>query len=661
MAYDLGLLAAAQTAFANVSLGPEKDRMLHSSLALEIADKLVKDKNFKDACVHYIKAAAVILGRDVPFHPNSPYHLPAYEQLELRWAMSDVMRCLNGAAECLMKLKQYKQALWLAAEVEVIVRNCQVESSRANPVFEWFDFCPQLEDYYVQRLRARVVSEKIYRTLGNTGTANERRWHSTTLLADDNAMESAETRKIFKTIPLDPVYKLHHPDPALASSLAVTDPSLQVLGSWQKVPLKKSGGITSRMGFASFVFEDLTALDEWRARPAYPVRKSVTGDLVGYSMVVHGDSAYLFTGRRELDVFNLRTQSWGSLKTSFPGSQAWPYPEDKIVDYAMYCVRGKIYIFGGAHALAKIGCTLLMELDIASRTWTRLHGTAQPTASFAGPGPRRLACSWVGKDQNTLFVMHGVADRQAAQLAGQPHGAMNSQALDDLWVWDIAAWSWSRRRLVGNVPAPRSEMACTYNAVLDKVITFGGYTPTCPSHFEKNVAYVFSYYGDTFMYGADASSSEATSPTNINAPSWKHVLTRGFPTYRAQAHLVADPDTGRTFLFGGYVNSEYVPSRSGTGTHAAHEARIFGDLWELRLDVPGGHFADVDVEEEARTARVGPWQRWNKRNAVSLLEVPAAFTRTGGSIEYKELDVVLYLTQLGSHSHILVPLPFAKA
>lgn len=132
------------------------------------------------------------------------------------------------------------------------------------------------------------------------------------------------------------------------------------------------------------------------------------------------------------------------------------------------------------------------------------------------------------------------------------------------------------------------------NPVLDKVITFGGYAPTAPSHFEAKTVYVFSFYADTFMYGVDAPGRGAV---------WKQVLTHGFPTYRAQAKLVADPATGRTFLFGGYVNSQYIPSQS------KEESRSFGDLWELRVDVPGGHFADADVEDEARTARVGPWQR----------------------------------------------------
>ena len=38
-------------------------------------------------------------------------------------------------------------------------------------------------------------------------------------------------------------------------------------------------------------------------------------------------------------------------------------------------------------------------------------------------------------------------------------------------------------------------------------------------------------------------------------------------------------------------------------------SKPFGDLWELRLDVPGGHFDAVNLEEEIRTAKAGPYQR----------------------------------------------------
>ncbi|KAJ6460780.1 hypothetical protein DFH09DRAFT_1114568 [Mycena vulgaris] len=48
----------------------------------------------------------------------------------------------------------------------------------------------------------------------------------------------------------------------------------------------------------------------------------------------------------------------------------------------------------------------------------------------------------------------------------------------------------------------------------------------------------------------------------------------------------------------------YIPTRI-----AKLILRSFGDLWELRIDEPGGHFEEVGVEEEARSARAGPWQR----------------------------------------------------
>jgi len=66
---------------------------------------------------------------------------------------------------------------------------------------------------------------------------------------------------------------------------------------------------------------------------------------------------------------------------------------------------------------------------------------------------------------------------------------------------------------------------------------------------------------------------------------------------------VSDPDTGKTYLFGGFTNRDFVPSR------ADYVTRSFGDVWQLKLDMPGGFFEGVDIEEEARTAKAGPWQR----------------------------------------------------
>lgn len=150
----------------------------------------------------------------------------------------------------------------------------------------------------------------------------------------------------------------------------------------------------------------------------------------------------------------------------------------------------------------------------------------------------------------------------------------------------------------GNLPSPRSEMAATYVPKLDKAVVFGGYSPSVPSSFPEQQEYCFgfTYYADTFIL--DYSS---TTPTR--QPKWKQVLTRGFPTYRAQARFFSDPETGKIFLFAGYTNSQFVPQKKSM------ISRSYGDLWQLRLDMPGGYFEGVDLEEEAKTARAGPWQR----------------------------------------------------
>jgi hypothetical protein len=138
------------------------------------------------------------------------------------------------------------------------------------------------------------------------------------------------------------------------------------------------------------------------------------------------------------------------------------------------------------------------------------------------------------------------------------------------------------------------------NPKLNKTVVWGGYHPDQPTEvMDTAISFSFSYFADTFIYDGP--------PTNTNTPtarrSWKQVLTKGFPTYRAQSQLLVDPGNGRTYLFGGFTNNDYIPSRKTV------VSRSFGDLWELRVDMPGGHFEGVDVEDEGRTAQMGPWQR----------------------------------------------------
>jgi hypothetical protein len=127
------------------------------------------------------------------------------------------------------------------------------------------------------------------------------------------------------------------------------------------------------------------------------------------------------------------------------------------------------------------------------------------------------------------------------------------------------------------------------NAKLDRTIIFSGYHPDLTTIIQDTM-YSFTYFADTFIF----------DPSTF---AWKQILTRGFPTYRAESQIVSDPTTGRTFLFGGFANCDYVTDKKHLIT------RTFADLWELKIDMPGGGFESVDLEEEKRTARAGPWQR----------------------------------------------------
>jgi hypothetical protein len=81
-------------------------RYVQSTLIRDAADELFKAKNYKDACMTYMRAAVVMIGRELPI--NGPFNLAEYARLD-KWELADMLGCLSGAAESLVKLRQYKQ------------------------------------------------------------------------------------------------------------------------------------------------------------------------------------------------------------------------------------------------------------------------------------------------------------------------------------------------------------------------------------------------------------------------------------------------------------------------------------------------------------------------------------------------------------------------
>ncbi|KZT69127.1 hypothetical protein DAEQUDRAFT_670092, partial [Daedalea quercina L-15889] len=403
-----------------------------------------------------------------------------------------------------------------------------------------------------------------------------------------------------------------HPDPKLQKGWEVRNKELQVRGSWQKIKISKN--IRPRMGFASFIWNsrlyvcggmksgeltaytdlhymDLRSPGTWVGLPRYP--RPV---FLNLQLAVHENKAYSWRGKPNVDYFDLVNERRGRMQTTWVDRAGnpvpWPLEDDGLCDYAMHIVQGQLYVFCGTTDKARMGCSIFAVLDLATKKWQHLTGVAViPPAGYDEPGPRKYVASWVDGKEENIYVLQGMADRAASEMFHQAHASPESHGYDDFWSWNIKDCKWRREKMVGNTPCPRTEMACTYNPVLNSTVVYGGYNPEVPTELEPGMNFSFTYYADAYVL-------DHSSPN----PRWKHVVHQGFPTYRAQSVLLTDPDTGRMYLFGGYTNTDQVPWRKDART------RTFRDMWQFRLDAPGGHFDEVSDEDD-RSARMGPWQK----------------------------------------------------
>jgi hypothetical protein len=200
---------------------------------------------------------------------------------------------------------------------------------------------------------------------------------------------------------------------------------------------------------------------------------SRTGAFLNWNMVLHEDKAYLFTGRPKVDYFDLVTEKWGYIMTTYTPTghdesagilDNWPYPGSILSDSTQQITRGKLLVFGGAHKNTSIGCNLFMELNLETKTWRRLSGyvMAPINNDYSCPGPRKSAASWVSKDKDRFYLLFGQCDREGAKLTNELHGGSSAYPFEDMWSWDLKSEKWRRERLAGNPPCPRTEMACTY-------------------------------------------------------------------------------------------------------------------------------------------------------------------------------------------------------
>lgn len=202
---------------------------------------------------------------------------------------------------------------------------------------------------------------------------------------------------------------------------------------------------------------DLNELDGWRKLPDCPVPTHRPVRMTGLKMGVDEstDKAYFFIGQRSLLVFDLQSERWSRVNTTY-NRGAWPIPNSNLVEFTMAVYRGKLYVFSGSmHSQCSMGCSLWMVLDLKTLVWKKLSGCGgdveqRPDASC--PGPRRHPAMWVDEKRERIWVMFGEAALADALAMQQPNGAPEGYAYDDCWSWDVNGESWRRERVAGNVP-----------------------------------------------------------------------------------------------------------------------------------------------------------------------------------------------------------------
>ncbi|EJD48582.1 hypothetical protein AURDEDRAFT_136196 [Auricularia subglabra TFB-10046 SS5] len=238
-----------------------------------------------------------------------------------------------------------------------------------------------------------------------------------------------------------------------------------------------------------------------------------------------------------------------------------------------------------------------MALNLSTLRWTHLSGTSAHVPKTFEPNLRTNAALWAVPSERKLFLLYGNAERASAYLTRSPHGCSKDWVYSDFWSFAVDSRTWTRERLRGNFASPRAEMADVYSPALGRAVVYGGYhgslmtLDNSPSGnlIGKNALFRYSYFGDTLLF------DPATR-------MWQLVLVKGFPSYRAGSTLVCDPDGGNIYLFGGYTSSEFSPRKS-------RETRTYSDLWQLKIDMPGGHWDPKDLERDIRAERAGPWMR----------------------------------------------------
>ncbi|KAE9402519.1 galactose oxidase [Gymnopus androsaceus JB14] len=537
----------------------------------------------------------------------------------------DILALGGNITQCYSKLGDHVQTIdWIQEVISMIV--CQRQALKDTP--SWKDYHLSLVEYWMFRIKSQLRGYTEFAALGNTGLAAA---YAHVAVADYDRPDSAKYPKIAaleKDMDIAKMFAFRHPDPNQIDNVKIVCPEIQVQGTWERLELSSEAQgrrPRGRCAHSSWIWrsrlyiclgvadvgppqmevKDMWYLDlntkTWTRLPDVPTTRLNAGLTSVRPIRVWRDKAYLFVGTQSLHVFDLVTERWSILKTTLPRGKVWPYYSSGTVKgFASTLFEGKFYVFGGEDGGNPLGQNIFMVLDLTANKWEHLSGSSENIPKTFEPNLRAVPCMWTAPNQRKIFIMYGSANRTQARYDNAAGAGEIDYTYDDFWSYHVDDKKWERERLRGSYPSPRTEAASAFSDGTGRAVVYGGYhgsmktldseTPWgSPGEIDRSGCFEFAVFGDTFVY-------------NPESRIWQHVLVRGFPSYRAMATIACDPDTGKVYLFGGYTNSDFVPSKSIVG-------RVHNDVWMLKIDLPGGNWNAEDIQRDRRNEKMGPWMR----------------------------------------------------
>jgi N-acetylneuraminic acid mutarotase len=228
-------------------------------------------------------------------------------------------------------------------------------------------------------------------------------------------------------------------------------------------------------------------------------------------------------------------------------------------------------LFGGASDAGRYGDTWLY--DPSANTWAVAGGAVLPL-------PRSAHAMVYDQSAGKVVLFGGVDD------AGR---------FDDTWLYDSASDTWTLTDLKGSVPSPRSGHAMVFDPAIGASILFGGYdgigllddtwvydaqagtwtelepSGTLPSPRGNHRMVYDSDIGVVIMFGGSDGDKELADiwAYDPEANVWTELLPAGdAPSGREQHAMVYDPSAGRVLVFGGFDDTDTE----------------LNDLWDLTVN-----------------------------------------------------------------------------